>query len=411
MRRLGVISVLLLIGLWLSGCGNQTELNELGIISATGVDGTEGNWTVTYQIIIPSAMSSGAGGSGGGGGSQSAVHTFSTEGKTIREAIDVSNLENPRKLYFAHNNVLLIGKETANAGINEIVDSYLRNFDSRETVKVMVADQEARDLLKQLVPPERLPGVALAKILKKDSQMGSFFPTITMYEIAQRISSETGAVGIPEVSMVGSGDEKLDSIEVFQKTSSKVKLKLSGLSVFKGSKRIATLNRMESQGISWLDNKMNSSTLSFEDPNTKDGVKSFTAFQVHIAKVKTTPVKGPLHYTLNVKVRVNGEIVESASQEDISKTEGINKMQQLVNKQIEAQIQDSWKTIQKLNVDLLGIANKVHRKYPKDWNKIKGSWSDELARMDIKIDVQTIISRPGLFQKSFTKQVEPETDN
>ena len=404
MRRL---AVLLLGGLLLTGCGDRTELNELGIITATGVDGKEGAWSVTYQIIIPSAMSTGSGGSGGGG-SQSAVHTFSTEGKTIREAIDISNLENPRKLYFAHNNVILIGKKTADAGIDEIVDNYLRNIESRETVKVLIADSSARDLLKQLVPPEKLPGVAIAKILNKDTKVGSFFPSVTMYDVAQSISSENGAVGIPEISLVGSGSDKLDSIEVFQKTSAKIKLKLSGLSILKGPKRVGTLKKEQSQGVAWLTNRMKSSTISFEDPTHKPGMKTFSAYQIHTAKVKTTPVKGPDHYTLMVKADVTGELLESASQVDISKPKGIYILQEQIDRAIESQIMEGWKSIQELNADLVGIGTKIHRKYPRDWHKIKGSWSKELAKMDIKVDVNTEISRPGLIQKSFTNILGPE---
>ena len=404
MRRL---VILLLGGLLLTGCGNRTELNELGIVTATGVDGKKGAWSVTYQIIIPSAMSTGSGGSAGGG-SQAAVHTFSTEGKTIREAIDITNLENPRKLYFAHNNVIMIGKETADEGIDEIIDNYLRNFESRETVKVLIAESKAKELLKQLVPPEKLPGVGIAKILDKDTKVGSFFPSVTMYDVAQGISSENSAIGIPEISLVGTGSDKLDSIEVFQKTSAKIKLKLSGLSVFKGPKRVGTLKKEQSQGVSWLTNRMKSSTISFEDRTKKPGVKAFSAFQIHSAKVKTTPVKGPDHYTLMVKADVTGELLESTSLEDISKPEGIYILQEQIDKRIEAQIMDGWKAIQALNTDLVGIATKVHRKYPKDWNKIKGSWPKELKKMDIQVEVKTEISRPGLIQKSFTKVLGPD---
>lgn len=406
MRNFIVMFILVLLGGLLSGCGDRTELNELGIISATGIDGKEGAWSVTYQTIIPSAMSSATGGSGGGG-SQAAIHTFSTEGQTIREAIDITNLENPRKLYFAHNNVLIIGKKAAEAGIGPIVDYYLRNFESRETVNVLIADKDAKEILKQLVPPEMVPGVALAKILEKNTETGAYFPSITMYEIAQKISSDSSAAGIPQISIVGTGEDKIDSIEVFQKTSSDHKLKLSGLCVFSGTKRLATLKPLESQGISWLDNNITTSTLSFEQKNKKGG-KSLTSFRIRTARVTTTPVKGPLHYTLHVKAKLKGEITESSSAEDISKVEVIQSMQDKINKKIESEIQDSWEAIQKLNIDILGIANKIHRKYPKDWSKIKESWPEELAKIDLKVEVETAISRPGLFQKSFDNVIKPK---
>jgi spore germination protein KC len=399
-----VISVVLVIVLLLTGCGNRTELNGIGITTATGVDGKQGNWTITYQVINPSAMSSSAGG-GTGGASQSAVYTFSTHAKTIREAIDITSLENARKLYFAHNDVIIIGKQSAEEGIAEVVDTYLRNSQSRETVKLLIADGEAREYLKMLVPPEKLPGQALSQILKESNQTGSFFPSKSIFEFALEISSDSGAVGIPEISLKGNDGSQLESIDIFKETSSKAKLKLSALSVFKADKRIGKLNQSESLGVSWLNNKVNSTTFSFED---KDSDMRLSTFWVRNAKVKVTPVKGPLHYSLNVKANVTGELVESNSQEPIDKSEGMNNMQQQVEKVIESQILAGWNAIQKLNIDLIGIANIIHRKHPKDWKNIKESWSEEFANMDINIEVKVVIKRPGLFQKSFSNMLGKE---
>ena len=147
-RQLRVGYVLFIAGLLLTGCVDHTELNELGITTATGIDGRKGDWINTYQIIIPSAMTTGSGGSSTGA-SQSAVHTFTAHGKTLREAVTKSSLEYPRKLYFAQNNIIVIGKKTAEQGIEEVIDIYLRNLDSRETVKVFIANGEARDFLKK----------------------------------------------------------------------------------------------------------------------------------------------------------------------------------------------------------------------------------------------------------------------
>ncbi|MRN54634.1 Ger(x)C family spore germination protein [Paenibacillus monticola] len=410
MRRLWVISAVLIIGSLLTGCGSRIELNELGITTATGIDGHKGEWTVTYQVIVPSAMSSSLGGSAGGGSSQAAVHTFSTQGKTIRDAIDISNLENPRKLYFAHNNVLVIGKEAAEAGIEEVIDNYFRNPDARETVKVLVADRKARELLMQLIPPEKIPGQALSKILQKDDQTGSFYPSISIYELALKLSSDSGAAGVPEVSIVGSDRETLESSDIFKKTSSKANLKLSGLCIFDRARKVKTLNQKESLGISWLTNHVKSNTLSFEDENAKNAEKALSSFRINTAKVKVTPVKGPLHFSLEVKVKVAGELVISNSEEDPAKTNNIKKMQQQVEKVIEQQIEEGWKTVQKLQIDLVGIADKIHRKYPEYWKENRDTWPEELSRMDINIDVQASIKRPGLFQKSFSSLLKSKSD-
>lgn len=397
MRLFRAASSLLLITLCLTGCGNRTELNELGITTATGYDGQKGNWTITYQVIVPSAMSTGSG-VAGGGGSQAAIHTFSTKGSTIREAVAASSLENPRRLYFAHTNVIVIGKGTAEAGIAEIIDNYYRNPDARETVKVFIADGEARDYLKKLIPPEKLPGQSLSNILQRNTELSSFYPSVSIHQLALRISSDSAAASVPEISVRGTGDEKLESIDIYKQSAPSGKIKLSRLGVFSRDKLVGTLNRGESLGLNWLNDQVQSTTLSSE---TGDG--QLTAFLIRKSKVKLTPVKGPEHYTLRVNAKVNGEIKETTSDEDITKTQGLDRLQQQAEEIIEAQIREGWNGMQKLNLDLAGIGNIIHQKHPKDWKSIKDNWQEELSDMDIEINVKVNLKQPGLFQDSFNK--------
>ncbi|MGN7761115.1 Ger(x)C family spore germination protein [Paenibacillus sp. 22594] len=401
------VAILLVTGLMLAGCGNRIEMNELGITTATGFDGQQGDWTITYQVIIPPAMSSGAGGSSGGAGSQAAVHTFSAHGKTIREALAASSRENPRKLYFAHTNILIIGKQAAETGIEEILDTYYRNPDARETVKVLIANGVARDYLNKLIPPEKLPGRALSEILEKNKQLSSYYPSVSVHELALGISSESAAAGVPQISIRGTDSSSLESANVFQQTSTSSKLKISGLSVFHKAKMVGTLDQNESLGISWLTNHIHLTTLSY---NSKDDT-DVSAFLVRNAKVKVTPVKGALHYTLKVKAKVVvGEFLETTTHEDLLKTQSIGKLEQRAEEIIRAQILEGWKAVQHLKIDLVGIGDKIHRKSPKEWKRLKKDWPGELANMDIEVDVKVNLKRPGLFQSSFSRLLQSDED-
>ncbi|MFT9371184.1 Ger(x)C family spore germination protein [Paenibacillus polymyxa] len=394
-RQLRVSYVLFIAGLLLTGCVDRTELNELAITTATGIDGHKGDWINTYQIIIPSAMTTGSGGTSSGA-SQSAVHTFSTHGKTLRETVTKSTLEYPRKLYFAQNNILVIGKKAAEQGIEEIIDIYLRNLDSRETVKVFIANGEARNFLKKLVPPEKIPGQALEKIIERDSKLASIYPAISMYEFISKISSDSAA-GVPEISLEGSKPEKLESVDVFKETSAKNKLKLSGLSIFQKDKRVGFLNEKESIGVSWLNNQIKNTTVNYVDGNVT------SAFLIRKAKVKVTPIKNLNHYYLNVDVKATGDLLSASSQREMKDMQSVGQLQMQAAETIKLQIQEGWKALQQKNIDLIGVGNKIHHKYPKDWKKIKETWPEEFANMDIKIGVKMKLARPGLFEKSFNE--------
>ena len=117
MRKLALLMLILIMPFSMTGCWNQTELNELGLISAIGIDRSGDRWVVSYQLINPSAISSGAGGSGKAGGSEAPIHVFSSTGPTLREAIDVSYTESARRLYFPHSDIIVLGQQATEKGL------------------------------------------------------------------------------------------------------------------------------------------------------------------------------------------------------------------------------------------------------------------------------------------------------
>ncbi|WP_336776420.1 GerAB/ArcD/ProY family transporter [Paenibacillus sp. MMO-58] len=59
--------------------------------------------------------------------------------------------ESPRKLFFAHNRVVVIGEKALQRGVNELIDAYFRNSSSRETVSVLATPGTARRILEQFM--------------------------------------------------------------------------------------------------------------------------------------------------------------------------------------------------------------------------------------------------------------------
>lgn len=384
----------------MAGCGNLTELNDLGITAATGIDRQNGKWLVTYQTIVPPASSTGKSSSGG---SQAAVNTFTSEGKTINEAVSKSSLENSKKLYFAHTHVLLIGEEAARHGIAEVMDEYYRSIDIRESVKVLVADGQAKEYLKFQVPPEQHPGRALSEMLERNSEKGSFYPVMTLHEIALKMTSDSGAAGVPTITVKGRERSDLESIDIFKQTSPPVKMRLEGLSVFSKDKKVGVLSESESLGVSWLTNRVNIANLTFTGGNGE-----INSLLVRKAVVNVKPLKSGLHYKVHVDVKVKAELNESTSQKEITSASDIRILQRQAEQVIKAQILQGWTANQRLRVDLLGIANKIHQRHPKDWKAIQENWPQELAQMDIEVDVGVSLKRVGLLQDSFSKLLKSQ---
>lgn len=407
MRRVCHIAAIVLMTLPLYGCWNRTELNELGITSATGMDFKDGKWSLTFQVVVPSAMWSGAGsGAAGGSGSQSSVHVFSTTGDTIREAVRNSYRSFSRKLYFSHTDVLVIGKQAAEEGIAQILDLYLRNFDARETVLVTVADGYASEILRQFVPPERLPGNALAKILLWEEKNSGMLPAVKVFDIAQNMYSDAKAIGVPEIVLQSSDDKgrtELKSMDIFKTTSKPARLKLGRIGAFKGDRLVGWLNDKEGLGVAWLKDNVKNSVLSFPCPSSGGG-QGLSSYQIRRAKVQITPHLQDDRLTMHIRVKTKGYLMESTCQGNFGSPSFIGSLERELEKEISQEIETGWQAVLRLQLDLPGFADRVHRKYPRQWKNLKDGWEGRLKQIDLDVHVEAKLRNIGLTQNPITQK-------
>ncbi|KAF6629994.1 Ger(x)C family spore germination protein [Paenibacillus sp. LX16] len=402
MSQLGRFILVLVVLFILAGCWNRVELNELWVTAATGVDMMDdGQWMMSYQIIVPSAIASGTGG-GTGGSSQPASHVLSVKSKTYSQALSYSNLETSRRIYIAHNRVVFIGKRAAEKGMDRLIDFYLRNTEAREMVNMIVTDGLASDLLKKLLPPEKLQGAAMAELVNKESDILSVFPKVRVYDFVLSMNSDSKSIGVPVAELVGERDhqneQEAESLNVFKKTSAPLKLALTKLGVFQNGKLKGFLDKDESLGVSYLSQKVNNTEISF--PCSEQlGRKMYSSLIVNSAVVKLTPRKTSFHYTMQVGVKINGTLNESTCTKDISKTETIHDLEEQISKEVTRTINEGWAKLQELGVDATGFAERIHRRFPREWRTLENDWDQEFKKMKLDIRVDTRIQRPGLLQK------------
>lgn len=390
----------------LAGCWDRRELNELGITSATGIDWADGKWNVTYQVVVPSGMWSGGGGGGGGGTSQSSIHVFSADGKTIREAANKSNLEIPRQLYFAHTDAVVIGRAAAEHGLSEVVDLYLRSIQARETVMMAVTEGRASDILKLFVPLEKLPGNALNKIITKEELNSGYYPAVRLFDFAQSLYSDSRAIGVPDINLKGKRDAKarneLSTLDSFKQTYNDSKLALTGESVFKDGRRIGRLAFKESFGISWLSGDVKRSALAVPCPSGSNR-NAFSTFRIDKARTKITPRKTKDGFRMLVRADVSGELLESECKLDLTKNEAVRQLGDSIEREIEDIMDTGWSAARRMKADLPGFADKIHRKYPNDWKKLKDQWTEQFPKLEIQPKISVSVIRIGLSLKPLTE--------
>lgn len=134
-----------------SGCWDLREINEIGLVTAVGIDkGTGPNrYAVTVQIANPTAEGSSGGGGGGGGGSkaQSGMWIGTEEGGSLFDAVRKLSSISSRRIMWAHNNVVIIGEALAEEGIIPTIDYFTHNPELRMKSAVTIAHGKAKDYI------------------------------------------------------------------------------------------------------------------------------------------------------------------------------------------------------------------------------------------------------------------------
>jgi len=397
MKKITGIIVLLLACSLISGCWNRIELNELSIVSASSYDFNGNKWVNSYQVIIPSAISSGTG-LAGGGGSQSPVTVFSSEGRTIREAVSKSSMETPRQMFFAHNSALIISEEVARHGINQILDLHYRNTDARETVNVLITQGNARSILERLIHTEKIPGQGIREILSNESRNTSIVPSVMLYELAMAITSDGKGAVIPEIVFAGN-EEDGRSLDVLKKTYEQAKLRIGRLAVMRGDKFAGWLTREEGLGVSFIANKVRSSNLAFR---CKPGDKTYNmTFRLQTSATKLKPMLRNGKMTMGIDIKSAGNLLESNCMMDLTQPAAVKQLEQQLQEEVKQMVNRSWEAAKRLKVDVFGFADAVHRKYPREWRRVKNNWDETFSKIQIEPHIKISMDRVGLTNKPF----------
>ncbi|MMZ64625.1 Spore germination protein A3 precursor [compost metagenome] len=100
-------------------------------------------------------------------------------------------------------------------------------------------------------------------------------------------------------------------------------------------------------------------------------------------------------------VELKGELLEYGGHLDLKSPDSLRPIEREVEKKVAYMISKSWEGSRRLKADLPGFADEIHRHYPKKWRQLSDHWDNELAALDLDVQVKAKMKRPGLLNKSF----------
>ncbi|PKM79949.1 MAG: Ger(x)C family spore germination protein [Firmicutes bacterium HGW-Firmicutes-14] len=376
-RKLFLIILMLCCSLFIAGCWNSREIDQLAFVMGIGLDKTqEGNIKITVQVAKPSTFSKSP---SGGSDNEKSFWVASSEGKTIFEAIRNMATFSSRRIFWAHNKVIIIGEKMARDDISEILDFFCRNPELRLRTWIAVTPGEAGKILEREPGMEKDPSSAIENVINQTVWTGKCYRVMLKDFLEDYLSTATYPVAARIVS-------KDDSSNI----------KMSGSAVFNQNKLAGWLNEKETRGLLWLKGQLSSSIMVIPCP--LDGRPLSIELIGSKADIKSEFDGQIPRFT--VDALASGNLSEQACQTDFTNMDNLRKLEKALASAIKDDLESVTKAAQTgIGLDFPGYNHYLHRQHKDRWHELVEKWPGLFKKADIIIHVKAMIPRETLFAR------------
>ncbi|MBP1989944.1 Ger(x)C family spore germination protein [Paenibacillus eucommiae] len=351
-----------------SGCKGKYELNELYIVHAIAIDkGKSGLIKLTAEIakVTPPGQNP--------KGMQDRTFLLSIEGKSLFEAARLMRIKADRTLLWGHTSAILFSKNILEAGIENHIDGIRRLKQFRNSTLLYVTEGEASEVLQVSTPQATITSQAL-KGLTEGGESTALTQQVRLIDVYQDLVNHYNDISLPAVQITNDPNDR------------KIKLlQTVGLFVFHGSNLKGHMRGLETKGFLRAVNKMDNSsetvpcgtskTITFENINNRS--------QIEIV------VDNQLKPLIRIKIYADLNITNMECPEITINPDTISEMEIKLNVVITDEVQRFIQYSQKHKVDLLGIGERIHRRHPTYWGKMKQDWIDIYASSEFTVEVHS----------------------
>lgn len=242
------ILIFLVITLFFSNDFGLVNIEKTAIITAIGIDYENEEYSVTAQVAVPEATTS---------TTENKKAEITGKGKTVGSAI--RNIGELSGWYpqLAFCNLIILGNNTIEQNVIKILDYFTKTLRVQDSAVVVLAEQNASDILYTSTPLDNVTSFAIQKILLKDLGFELGVATNDIKSFCIGYYSETGSSYMPIIKKINaSEDKKKDNKSVFD---------CSSTALFLHGKKVGELNKDQTLTLNALFSNLKNSTIEITD--------------------------------------------------------------------------------------------------------------------------------------------------
>jgi len=403
---LRLISLTILFGLsiLLSGCNGAKELDERGNVIAVGLDTSEQEDMIrlTYQFAVPHQE-------GGKEDASKATVVITNTASSIAEGRNLISSEISQEPSVAHVKVIVIGEKLARKGLSNIVAPFLRYYEYRGSMFVLVTRGTAKDFLESNKPNLVTSLSKYYELMFETSEASYFLPTslhqfymrlksnsAQPYMVLVAINPKSGEGEISTSKVPGGGMDGYSAGDIPRSGGNAAEF--AGTALFSGDKMVGTLSTTETRILSMLLGTYSRGFLAVEDPLDPQSSVNINLRLGSKPKIKTTIVEG--HPVIHVSILLEGNISSISSGINYEQ-DNLTLLENQINKVYQQEMLNFIRRTQELDADVVGFGDYLRPAFQTNQELDDYEWNKKYRQAEVFVDINTQIRRSGLMLRTF----------
>lgn len=361
--------VLLLVA---PGCSRVNQLNERLIVNGIGVDIEDGAYVVTTHVFDPEKASA--------GGEQSQDVVVATgRGRSVLDAFHSIILQSGKEPLYSQNLVLIVGEEVAKQGLNNVIDFFIRYYESRPSVALFVArGMSAREIMNSKNEGDLITAKVIEN-LATSGQIATEESRSNILSLVNRMQDE-------------SSDGYMIALNMYEDGDGNAILYADGVGVLKGDKLAGYLTFEETIGFLLLTGDAENAIIVVPVEGVGNVSFSLTKADTTIeAKVENDlPVYDvSIHAQLDL-YEIDGNLHQRYS------LEVVDEMEKAAEKAIyDLCTQTAEKVIREYQSDIFRFGRRLMQAQPEYFKTKRDDWVSTYVQSTVRLSVAASIQREG----------------
>lgn len=306
------IILLIVIIIFMSGCYDYRELNNMAVIDGIAIDYKENNYIVKLEVVKSKK---------GKDGNEIKTEVLEASDEVLAQAFYKATKRSSNETYLGHVSLLVLSEELARNGINDVIDYVLRDIEISNDYSILISNNI--DLFDMEIDDESI-SQKVNNILNVTLGEGN---NVTVDMVGNKLLNRNIDLVIPYLSIV---DEELKISKIAYFDEDRLKNIIDN--------KIYNFLVLDNIDINFYDND---NVINIYDKDIKYDIKDDVVY---------------------IDVSCNGKIMDVSGKYDLNDSSSYKKLESIISKNIKSDINKFLKEYK----DLIGINDVYYKKYNKN---------------------------------------------